>query len=395
MQKVTVPRISAIDILRALTMTLMIFVNDLWSLSGIPIWLEHTAANDDGMGLADVVFPAFLVLVGMSAPFAIAARRSKGHSNRAITIHILQRSFALIVMGVFLVNGETLNARATGIPGWSWYPLCCFCFILIWNNYPKNFYPKLRLALPVSGWLVLTLLAWFFHGGSEGTERFATSWWGILGLIGWAYLISSLVLNYANDKLGLVVFFWLFCIGMNVAAHSGWLAAGGPLRSLLSPFQDASMPAFVTAGIISSMLFVKYKFYSTYRYLLLLLVASVVLIAAGFAVRPLNGISKIKATPSWVLICSGITLAAYAVVYWLVDVLKKEKWFNLIKPAGTNTLTCYLVPYFVYSAMNALAFRYPAAISVGAPGLIKSLLFAILVVIAGGWLGKRGVQVKL
>ncbi|MBE9517842.1 MAG: DUF1624 domain-containing protein, partial [Bacteroidetes bacterium] len=58
-------RLKSIDILRALTMLLMIFVNDLWSLTDIPAWLEHKAANEDGMGLADVVFPAFLLIVGL------------------------------------------------------------------------------------------------------------------------------------------------------------------------------------------------------------------------------------------------------------------------------------------------------------------------------------------
>ncbi len=38
-------RVASIDILRALTMTLMVFVNDLWSLTNIPAWLEHTAAS--------------------------------------------------------------------------------------------------------------------------------------------------------------------------------------------------------------------------------------------------------------------------------------------------------------------------------------------------------------
>ena len=34
-------RVDSIDVLRALTMVLMIFVNDLWSLTAIPAWLEH------------------------------------------------------------------------------------------------------------------------------------------------------------------------------------------------------------------------------------------------------------------------------------------------------------------------------------------------------------------
>ncbi len=59
-----IPRIASIDILRALTMVLMIFVNDLWSLTNIPAWLGHVEKGVDGIGLADVVFPAFLFIVG-------------------------------------------------------------------------------------------------------------------------------------------------------------------------------------------------------------------------------------------------------------------------------------------------------------------------------------------
>ena len=41
-------RLASVDILRALTMLLMIFVNDLWTLKGIPDWLEHVSAKADG-----------------------------------------------------------------------------------------------------------------------------------------------------------------------------------------------------------------------------------------------------------------------------------------------------------------------------------------------------------
>ena len=40
-------RVGAIDLLRALTMVLMIFVNDLWSLKDIPAWLEHVESGVD------------------------------------------------------------------------------------------------------------------------------------------------------------------------------------------------------------------------------------------------------------------------------------------------------------------------------------------------------------
>src|SRR6476659_11180302 len=96
-------RIQSIDILRALTMVLMIFVNDLWSLKNIPGWLEHVAPGVDGIGLADVVFPAFLFIVGLSLPFAIDHRRKKGDTDIQLVAHVLVRTIALLVMGVFLV----------------------------------------------------------------------------------------------------------------------------------------------------------------------------------------------------------------------------------------------------------------------------------------------------
>src|SRR5688572_2415918 len=130
-KSIPVTRIDSIDIVRALTMVLMIFVNDLGSLKDIPIWLEHVDQGVDGIGLADVVFPAFLFIVGLSIPFAMENRRKKGESDWDLVKHVLWRTLALLVMGVFLVNGETFNANATGMARHFWNPICCLCFILI------------------------------------------------------------------------------------------------------------------------------------------------------------------------------------------------------------------------------------------------------------------------
>ena len=102
MESVTPPleRITTIDILRALTMVLMIFVNDLWSLTNIPAWLGHVERGVDGIGLADVVFPAFLFIVGLSIPYAMENRRKKGDSDWDLIKHVLWRTIALLVMGM-------------------------------------------------------------------------------------------------------------------------------------------------------------------------------------------------------------------------------------------------------------------------------------------------------
>ena len=89
----------AIDMLRALTMFIMIFVNDFWKVHDVPHWLEHAVYGEDFMGLADIVFPCFLFAVGMSIPYAIERRYAKGFSAESTLGHILSRTFALLVMG--------------------------------------------------------------------------------------------------------------------------------------------------------------------------------------------------------------------------------------------------------------------------------------------------------
>ena len=74
----SIQRDAGIDLLRALTMFGMIFVNDFWKIHDVPRWLEHAKFGEDFLGLADVVFPVFLFVVGMSIPLAIEKRYSKG-----------------------------------------------------------------------------------------------------------------------------------------------------------------------------------------------------------------------------------------------------------------------------------------------------------------------------
>ncbi len=73
-------RILSVDALRGITILVMIFVNELAGVSGIPQWMKHMPADADAMTFVDVVFPAFLFIVGMSIPFALNNRLSKGDS---------------------------------------------------------------------------------------------------------------------------------------------------------------------------------------------------------------------------------------------------------------------------------------------------------------------------
>ena len=57
-------RLHSIDAIRALTMLLMIFVNDLSGVKSIPEWIDQANRTEDAMAFADTIFPGFLFIVG-------------------------------------------------------------------------------------------------------------------------------------------------------------------------------------------------------------------------------------------------------------------------------------------------------------------------------------------
>ena len=74
----------------------------------------------------------------------------------------------------------------------------------------------------------------------------------------------------------------------------------------------------------------------------------IVSVLAGFIFRNWFIISKIQSTPSWGLICNGISIILFALLFWLIDIKKHIKWGLFLTPAGANSLTVYLVPDMFY-----------------------------------------------
>lgn len=394
--EISLKRIASIDVFRALTMLLMIFVNDFWTLTGIPDWLQHSEAHVDFLGFSDIIFPCFLFIVGMSIPFATKARIAKGENSFQIIQHIVLRSVALLIMGVFTVNIPEINDEATGISQSTFQVSAVIGFFLIWNVYPKSadFKKYLFIALQLIGVGILLFFAYKFRGGDGGekAEMMQPQWWGILGLIGWTYLTCAVLYLFFYKNTTLLIATWLFFNLMSIAGHAGWLKSiwtDGPNDWILG---NGAFAAFTFTGVLATLLLTRFytadkKSKLTYIYIGI----GVVMLILGFLLRKSFIISKIYATPTWIFICCGIAFITYAIIYWLVDLQHKARWFSIIKPAGTSTLTCYLIPYIVYSFPIAL----PASLTFGMVGLIKSMVFALLIIGITALLGKTGIKLKI
>ena len=387
----TIPqnRIFSIDVFRAITMLLMIFVNDLWSLTGVPLWLEHARADQDFLGFSDIVFPCFLFIVGMSIPYAMRNRLARGENYHQVLRHIALRSFALLVMGVFTVNINNLNVEASGLSREAFQILMVIGFFLIWNVYPKSENRKkyLYLGMQLTGVLLLILLVYFFKGGKDGMGLMTPQWWGILGLIGWTYLITAPIYLFARKSPVLLLLFWFLFTLLNIAEHARWLHTPIP--------GGGAFQGFAFAGIAASLLTDRADTKGKRQKLPFLYIGiGILLLLAGFALRNFFIISKIQATPTWVFLCNAIAFGFFAVIYFVVDMKGKGNWFNLIKPAGTSTLTCYLIPY-VYYSLATFAFTLPLFLKTGAVGLLKSFVYALIVIGITALLGKLKIKLKI
>ena len=378
-------RIASIDVFRALTMFLMIFVNDLWSLSEVPHWLEHAKVAEDFLGFSDVIFPSFLFILGMSIPYAVENRMNKGESNWTIVKHIIFRSLALLVMGVFTVNYERLDHTIMNKDVFS--ILMVSGFFLIWNIYPKKLSSNKYIfkGLQIAGIALLIFLVFIFRDSKGGIMQH--HWWGILGLIGWTYLICSLIYVFIRKKLKYQMLAWILFIVLCMAGASRRL---GVFDEILPG--NGVYHAFTMGGLLLSLLFNRFPF----KKLLPWLIASGVLfILSGKISNYFWIISKIGETPPWLFYCSGIAVLTYIFIYWLVELKNKHSWFYCIESAGTATLTCYLVPYFLYAIFSLTNFSLPSAWLVFPIGLLKCILFSFLCIWIALALTKIGIKIKI
>jgi hypothetical protein len=240
-------------------------------------------------------------------------------------------------------------------------------------------------------------MAVIYRGGEHGqVERFAPQWWGILGLIGWAYLVSGIVTVLSKNNFWIVLGSWIFFAALSMLYKAGIVPHHGPIAIIPGAILGGTITGFTIGGVLTSLVFQYFRNKKDNKAMTITLVLiAVFLIVLSVIVRPYWGLAKLGATPAWLFLCSAYTILAFIVIYWIADVWGKVNAFNIIKPAGTDTLLTYLIPYFAYFATRLVGFHLPEILLVGGVGLIKSFLFAMLCVFITGGLGRLGIHLKL
>ena len=379
----------------------MIWVNDFWTINNIPKWLKHAKTGEDYLGFSDVIFPWFLFVLGMSIPFSFENRIKKGEPIFTIWSHIILRTIALVVMGLFHMNMEMYNHDTSYLSKPIYVIISTIAFFMIWNIYPSKLEKKWDIAskaIRLIGVIILIIMFLLFSGKDyEGNDiGFAIHWWGILGLIGWVYLIAaSLFILIRSSIIGSFIAFFI-CLGLNIISSSGipynifswqsvnWIPGGGGLQAL----------AF--GGIIVSLLLMQSRVNRNIKNLYITLFCFATLsLLSGFLLRNYFVLNKNLGTPTWIMISLSTAIFLFIFLHWLTDVKKILYWYKYIKIAGTATLTCYLIPYFVYSFRTITGIVLPEFLRTGIIGLVKSILYSLIIISICWGLKKIKIQLKI
>ena len=404
-------RLASLDAFRGFDILTMVFVNYIAGMKAIPFILRHASSEMDTFTLTDVVFPGFLFIVGVSIPLALTKRRAEGRSGLALVGHVLVRTLALLFLGVLMVNENRFSAAAAGIGKELWYFLATLAVFALWTVVPYGAAPakkRLHLWLKIAAAALLIALVVVFRGqGDNGRVTWLqTSWWGILGMIGWTYLAGCLL--YLAGRGNRIVL--AGAVGLMTALYIGsrhgaldFLGSADGFLNVGSLF--GSHAAIVTAGMLAGSVFLPGADTSAPRARVrFLAVLGAALLLAGYVLRPLHGFSKNGGTESYCLATAGICCLVFLLFYIVLDIYRGKKAASFLIPAGRNPLLAYLLPGFIDGVLRLLGgvlhinlwqIVWPFAETGGIAGILNAAAMTGIVLILTTILGRAGVMLKL
>jgi predicted acyltransferase len=259
------------------------------------------------------------------------------------------------------------------------------------------------VCVRLAGLAVLIWLAFAFRGAKG--ERIitltpfslSTEWYGILGLIGWAYLVTSIVFlvfrGHRTAILGsMVLLMCLFAADRKGLFDDFWLnrivGIGGTLGSLSAIAVGGLLLG--SALVATDMTTLKARAGFTFWF-----IAGCA--AAALLLNRSYGISKNSATPSWCLWSCAITAALWFALYLISDVRPVRIISRPLALAGQNVLLAYLISELLPGLLEALhlgdayghlAANLPSAIA-------RSAFCGVLILLISTSLNRIGFRLRL
>ena len=337
-------RLISLDMLRGLTIALMIMVNNPGSWGNLYWPLAH--AEWHGVTITDFVFPFFIFIMGVSIVLALNKQIAAGADKKKMKKKILIRSLKIFGLGIFLSLYPYFNFAELRIPG-----------------------------------VLQRIAICYFVGG----HLFLSTTWktqlkiAVFALVG--YWLAMLLIPVPGLGTGVLE------PGKNLAAWIDSLII--PLRMWQGTWDPeglfSTIPAIVTAitGMLAGHL-IKTDM-EIHRKLNYLFFAGLCMVVGGYIWDLFFPMNKNLWTSSYVLFTSGWAFMSLAACILIVDVHGYTKIAKFGIVYGSNAISIYvlagLLPYLLYTVLGVKGFFFDELVNLGVAPKTASALWSVLYVL--------------
>jgi predicted acyltransferase len=369
-------RYQSLDVLRGLTLALMVIVNTPGDGSTSFGPLRH--ADWHGLTLTDLVFPSFLFVVGNAMSFSLAKFKQKG--GKMYFGKVFKRTVLIFIIGLLLTAFPFFRINDTGVVPYDFTSIrilgvlqrIALCYglasCLIYVLKPKK-------VILISGLLLLLYWLVMFTLGAAGMDPYSLE-------------------GNASRRLDL----WLF------STDNLYKMDGIPFdpEGLLSTF-----PAMVNVllGYWIGLLVQKRGGNINTVYLLALLAG--IFLFTGYLWDYWFPINKKIWTSSFVLVTVGYSTAALAVLMFLLEVRAIKGWAYFFEVFGRNPLILYVLSGVLVRILGLIRIEGQSVRGIsyktlfepifpeGWASFLFSVSFMLIIWLIGWWMDKNRWYVKV
>jgi heparan-alpha-glucosaminide N-acetyltransferase len=314
------------------------------------IGVQFTHADWEWINFWDLVQPAFMFMVGVAMPFALANRLAQGASRGLLFRHAAMRSLRLILWSQILLSIARGVAHFQLIDVLAQIGITYFlCFLIMQLRF--RWQAVFAAAILIGYWGLFIIFP-----GTEGPFLSRTTNIGAV--------IDRFVLGHMNPG------YWvnINCISSTATTLFGvW--TGRLLQSRREHKEKMRILAFW----------------------------AVVCLAVGWIIHPWNPIIKKICTSSFTIYSTGWVLAMLLVFYWLIEVKGYRKWTFPLIVVGANSIFVYTIIEtlrgWLDRAVGVFTFRF-AFLGNFAP-VAQSCTVLLLIWCMCYWLYRRKIFFKL
>jgi predicted acyltransferase len=347
-------RLTSVDAYRGLVMFLMMaeilkFTLMATAFPGNSVWalLAHHQSHVAWVGcsLHDLIQPSFSFLVGVSLPFSLAARRDRGQSKLAMTLHAFWRAFVLVWLGIILRSlwspipdygfTDTLSQIGLG-----------YGFLFVLGFRPVRDQWIAFTVILVGYWLFFAL--WPAPGPDYNWAAVGVKpeWLAQNGLDGFAAHWSK------NANAAAAFDAWLLNL---FPREKTFVFSGGGYQVLnFIPTLATMILGLIAGGVLKDDR-------GPWRKVLWLTAAGLVGLAAGYGLGYAGVCPVVKRiwTPSWVLFSGGWCFLLLAAFYAVNDVGGWRRWAFPLVVVGMNSIAAYCIATsFVKPEIHKMVLRH-------------------------------------